>query len=260
MPIIAVISDIHVGHPAAVWPESFITDKGNEIVPNAPQEVLLQYWKDFWNQPDVKSADYIVNMEESVEGYNRKEHGHDIMVTDLNQQVRAFRELIEPYLCGRQYIGMEGSKYHGSDDMGIGKIVCQEVGGEYMGQIANWQVGDTGKVIHMTHKSSGAMLYKATALDRNSLYMSAAKSKVGIDPDVMLYGHHHQYFRVDTSTRINIMCPCWKFWHPIKSGEKYSMTQPSIGGLAIKIMNSGRIYVDPYLYKIEHVYDALVRM
>ena len=63
MPIIAVISDIHVGHPAAVWPESFITDKGNEIVPNAPQEVLLQYWKDFWNQPDVKSADYIVNME-----------------------------------------------------------------------------------------------------------------------------------------------------------------------------------------------------
>ena len=260
MPIIAVISDIHVGHPAAIWPECYVTDKGNEIRPNKAQEVVLQYWHDFWSKPDVNSAEYIVNLAESIEGYNKKEHGHDIMITDLNQQISAFCQLIEPHLRDRQYIGIEGSKYHGSEDTPIEKGVCERVGGSYFGMLANWEVADTGKVIHMTHKSSGAMQYKATALDRNSLYMSAAKSKVKIDPDVMLYGHHHQYFRVDTSTRINIMAPCWKFWHPIKSGEKYSMTQPSIGGLVIKITNEKRIYVDPYLYPLEHIYDALVKM
>lgn len=260
MPIIAVISDIHVGHPAAVWPKGYVTENGNEVKPNPAQEVLLQYWEDFWNQPDVKSADYIVNMEESIEGYNFKEHGHDILVTDLDKQIEAFRMLIDPYLQGRTYLGMEGSKYHGSQDTSVGKAVCQAVMGNYMGMLANWQVGDTGKIIHMTHKSSGAMLYKSTALDRNSLYMSAAKSKTKVDPDVMLYGHHHQYFRVDTATRINIMSPCWKFWHHIKTGEKYAMTQPSIGGLVIKITDQKRIYVDPYLYPLEHLEDAVKRM
>jgi len=258
MPIIVVISDIHTGHPAAVWPKSFTTDKDNVILPNKAQKVLLQYWEDFWGQQDAKDAEYILNLEESVEGYSKKEHGRDIMVTDIHQQIQAFYELLFPYTQGKIYIGIEGSQYHGSEDMLVGKVVCEKFGGNYQGILVNWKVGDTGKIIHATHKSSGAMLYKATALDRNSLYMSAAKSKVGFDPDVMIYGHHHQYFRVDTMTRINVMAPTWKVWHPIKSGEKYAMTQPSIGGLIIKI--GKRIEVEPYLYPLLHVYDALVKM
>ena len=259
MPIIAVISDIHVGHPAAIWPKSFKTTKGNVILPNRPQKVLLEYWKDFWGQQDAKDAEYVVNLECSIEGYSKKEHGMDIMITDLGQQIKAFKKLLDPYIEGKTYIGMEGSKYHGSEDMLVGEAVCKEFEGNYWGQLTNWEVGDTGKIIHMTHKSSGAMLYKSTALDRNSLYMSAIKSKVKMDPDMMLYGHHHQYFRVDTATRINVMAPCWKFWHPIKDGSKYTMSQPSIGGLILKV-DKKRIQVDRYLYPLEHVYDALMRM
>lgn len=258
MSIVVAIADVHTGHPAAVWPESYETPTGNIILPNQAQKVMLQYWEDFWGQQDARDAEYVLNLECSIEGYNKKEHGMSIMISELDQQIQAFKQLVSPHIKGKTYIGMEGSKYHGSEDTLVGKAVCDAVGGNYMGQVVNWQVGDTGKIIHATHKSSGAMLYKATALDRNSLYMSAAKSKIKMDPDIMIYGHHHQYFRVDTATRINIMCPCFKFWHPIKDGSKYSMTQPSIGGLIIKI--GKRIQVDVYLYPLEHVYDALTRM
>jgi hypothetical protein len=250
MPNIIVISDIHVGHPAAVWPKQYKTAQDNIILPNKAQKVMLDYWNDFFGQPDAKSAEYILNLDESVEGYNKKEHGRDIMTTNLNEQIGAFNQLLEPHIKGRKYICVDGSRYHGSEDTSIAEIICKGFNGEYFGALANWEVKGTGKIIHATHKASGAMLYKATALDRRSLYMSA---------DVMLSGHIHQYFRVDTMTRINITAPCWKWWHPIKTAESYPFSQPSVGGLIIKVSKKF-CEVDKYLYPLEHVYDALVKM
>ena len=259
MSMIIVISDIHAGHPAAIWPKQFKTEKGIAILPNKPQEVLLEYWKDFFTQSDAKSAEYLLNLDESIEGYNKKEHGHDIMISDLNEQIKAFNQLLTPYMAGKKYVCVDGSRYHGSEDTSVAQVICKGFKGTYFGAMANWEVKGTGRIIHATHKASGAMLYKATALDRRSLYMSAAKSKVGMDPDIMISGHIHQYFRVDTMTRINVTCPCWKFWHPIKTAETYPFSQPSIGGVIIKVSKKF-VEVDKYLYPLEHVYDALVKM
>jgi hypothetical protein len=259
MPIITVISDIHVAHPAAVWPKSFKTAKGVTILPSPAQKVMLEYWDDFFSQPDVKDSEYLLNLDESIEGYNKKEHGKDIMTSNLNEQVDAFVQLLSPKIKGKQYVCVDGSGYHGSEDTSVAEHICGKLKGEYFGQLVNWEVKGTGRIVHATHKASGAMLYKATALDRRSLYMSAAKSKVGMDPDIMISGHIHQYFRVDTMTRINVTCPCWKFWHPIKTAESYPFSQPSVGGVTLKVSKKF-CEVDKYLYPLEHVYDVLVKM
>ncbi len=60
------IADIHIGHPAAPWPDNYQTSEGNHIKPNAAQEILGNYWVDFWNQPEVKDAEYLFNLEESI--------------------------------------------------------------------------------------------------------------------------------------------------------------------------------------------------
>jgi len=259
MPIIAVISDIHVGHPAAVWPKSFKTAHDNIILPSKAQLVMLEYWNDFFSLPDAKAADYILNLDESIEGYNKKEHGRDIMTTNLNEQINAFNQLLLPHISGKKYVCVDGSGYHGSEDTSVAEAICKGFKGEYFGQMVNWEVKGTNRIIHATHKASGAMLYKATALDRRSLYMSAAKSKIGIDPDIMISGHIHQYFRVDTMTRINISCPCWKFWAPIKTAESYPFSQPSVGGVILKVSKKF-VEADRCLYPLEHIYDALVKM
>lgn len=126
MPEIVAISDIHVGHPAAIWPKSFTTTQGNIIMPNKAQQVMLDYWKDFFSQPAVKGAEYVLNLDESIEGYNRKEHGKDIMISVLGEQERAFVELLKPHINGKKYVCVDGSGYHGSEDTSVAERICRE--------------------------------------------------------------------------------------------------------------------------------------
>ena len=262
MPIIACIADIHVGHRAAMWPENYVDSEGKQIKPSKPQQLLNQYWEDYWTCSEAKEAEYVINLAESIEGNNKKEFGRGLVETDMDLQVDAFVFAIRKHIQGKRYIGITGSGYHGSLDSkvesGIAeKLKIEKIEAECFGDIANLKF-KTGHVIWATHKGGDAMLYRSTMLDRNSLYFSAIKSKMQQDPDVLLYGHHHKYFRVDTESRINIMAPTWKFWHPIKGAAKFAYTQPTIGGLFFKLPdNHGSIEVVRKFYKLEHLYSAL---
>jgi calcineurin-like phosphoesterase family protein len=259
MPIAAFISDLHGGHPGAIWPDNFQTVKGNPILPNKYQYRLLEHWEDFWSDPDVKDAEYIVEMEESIEGYNRKRHGMDIMISDLNEQLRAMAFLLIPKISGRTVLVAKGNDYHGSQDTNVAETFARMIGGHYFGDMMYWNPKGTDKTIMLTHAPGDPMIYKSTILDRNSLFLSAIKTKLSKDPDAVIYGHLHQYFRFDTPSRINAICPCWKFWHPIKSAAKFPYTQPTIGGLIMKIPSyKGKIELRLKDYPLEHIYDAVI--
>ena len=252
MSIIAIVADVQVGHQAALWPDGY---KNHSLTP--AQKVLMSYWKDYWTSKDVKNAEYVINLAESIEGNNRKEAGRSLVDVNLNHQKDAFVELLRPYVKGKKYFGLEGSAYHTSLDYNVEEQIAKDLGGEFLGAIANLKF-KTGHVIWATHKGGDAMLYRSTMLDRNSLYFSAIKTKLGEDPDLILYGHHHKSFRVDTETRINIIAPSWKFWHPIKGAAKFAYTQPTIGGLIFKLpKNKGQIEVIKKFYPLEHIYSAL---
>ena len=259
MPIAAVISDVHCGHPGAVWPDNFQDQNGNTILPNKYQKVMLEYWKDFWTE--AQDADYKICLAEVIEGYTRKEHGQGLMTADLNTQLLACKALLDPYMHGAIFMNVSGSKYHGSEDTSVDEAFCKMMGGHYWNSMAMWNPKGTDKTIFFTHVPGNPMIYKSTILDRNSLFMSAIKTKLTKDPDMMLYGHLHQYFRFDTPTRINVMAPCWKFWHPIKNAAKFPYTQPTIGGLILKIPEyKGRIEVILKHYPLQHIADALVEI
>lgn len=263
MPIIAVISDIHVGHKAAMWPDNYTDIDGKHIEPSRAQKVLNQYWDDYWTCPEAKDAEYVLNLAESLEGNNRKEYGHGLVEGDLDLQADAFVYCIKDRIKGKKYIGLTGSGYHGSLDSqvesGIAtRLRAEGIDAECLGDIANLKFKKTGHIIWATHKGGDAMLYRSTMLDRNSLYFSAIKSKLQEDPDMLLYGHHHKFFRVDTESRINIMAPTWKFWHPIKGAAKFAYTQPTVGGMFFKLPeNHERITVILKKYPLEHLYSAL---
>ena len=265
MPIVACIADVHIGHRAAMWPDNYTDIEGKKVQPSKPQQLLNQYWHDYWTCEDARNAEYVINLAESIEGSNRKEYSRGLTEPDMDLQSLAFVYAIEKYIQGKRYIGLTGSGYHGSLDTtvesGIATLLKDKgIKAECFGDIANLKF-KTGHVIWATHKGGDAMLYRSTMLDRNSLYFSAIKSKLQEDPDVMLYGHHHKYFRVDTESRINVMAPTWKFWHPIKGAAKFAYTQPTIGGLFLKLPpNKGEIQVVKKKYPLEHLYSALKRV
>lgn len=256
MPEIAAMGDIHVGHPAAVWPDSYVTKRDIIIKASPTQQVMLGYWNDFWKN-HAKNADYVINLAESIEGYNRKENARDLVTANLDEQCGAFVQLIKPYIKGRKYLSVSGSQYHGSRDMDVEAYIAGILGGQFLGTIANLELKGTGKLIQVSHKAGSAMLYKVTMLARKSLYMSAIKNKLKFDPDLMMWAHDHQYFMMGTPTRTLVMLPSWKFWHPIKDASKYEYTQPTIGGVIIKIPKKGAIQVEPWTYPLEHIYDAV---
>jgi hypothetical protein len=263
MPItVACIADIHVGHRAALWPENYTDIEGKEIKPSKSQILLNQYWDDYWTCEDAKNSEFVLNLAESIEGNNKKEYGRGLVEPDMDLQADAFVFAIKKHIQGKRYIGLTGSGYHGSLDSSVEsgiakKLIENGIKAECLGDIANLKF-KTGHVIWATHKGGDAMLYRSTMLDRNSLYFSAIKSKLQEDPDVLLYGHHHKYFRVDTESRINIMAPTFKFWHPIKGASKFMYTQPTIGGLFFRLPdNHGEIQVIKKRYPLEHLYSAL---
>ncbi len=258
----AIVADVQVGHEAALWPENFQINKKTPIlIPTNPQKILLEYWKDFWTHRETKEADIVLNMAESIEGNNRKEYGRSLVDSDLGHQEAAFINLLKPYICGRKYIGLDGSAYHTSLDYNVEENIAKKLGGSekaFAGAILNAKLKKTGHFVFATHKGGNAMLYRSTMLDRNSLYFSAIKTKLGEDPDIILYAHHHKCFRVDTESRINIIAPSWKFYHPIKGADRFAYQQPTIGGLIIKFpKNRGQIEIVKKFYPLVHIYSAL---
>jgi len=253
MTIVAVVADVQVGHEAALWPDGFLNHINHKW-----QKVLMQYWEDCWSCEDARNAEFVINLAESIEGNNRKDAGRHLVDVNLNHQKDAFVDLIKDYAKDRKYIGVDGSAYHNGLDYNVEEEIAKDVGGEFYGSIANLKFKKTGHVIFATHKAGDAFIYKAQMLDRSSLYFSAIKSKLEEDPDMLLYGHHHQYFRTDTVSRINVIAPTWKFWHPIKGAAKFPQTQPTIGSIFLKLPdNRGQIEIVKKTYKLEHIYSAI---
>lgn len=257
MCIIAVVADVQVGHEAALWPPAFEFGKGQTVLLAPHQKTLLQYWHDYWTCEDVRNAEYVINLAESIEGKNKKEYGRSLITPNIDVQCDAFVDLIKKHVHGKKYFGLEGSGYHTSEDTDAEAHIASLLGGNFKGSIANLKF-KTGHVIFCTHKAGNAMLYRSTMLDRNSLYFSAIKSRIHDDPDILLYGHHHKHFRVDTETRISLIAPTWKLWHPIKGADKFAYTQPTIGGIIIKLPdNRGQAEIIKKFYPLEHLYSAL---
>jgi len=102
MSIIAIVADAQVGHQAALWPDGY---KNHSLTP--AQKVLMSYWKDYWTSKDVKNAEYVINLAESIEGNNRKEAGRSLVDVNLNHQKDAFVELLKPYIRARNTLDLK---------------------------------------------------------------------------------------------------------------------------------------------------------
>jgi predicted phosphodiesterase len=261
--IIAIVSDVQVGHEAALWPENFPINKGMTYNLAPHQKILLEYWKDYWTSREVKQAEVVIDLGEEIEGKNKKGYGRSLVTANIDVQGNAYVQLIKNYIRGKKFFNLRASNYHDSDDTDIELNIVNQLKGlnidaTYCEYIFNAKIKETGHVLWATHKGGDNMIYKSTMLDRNSLYFSAIKSKLHEDPDIILYGHTHQHFRVDTATRINLIAPTWKFWHPIKDASRFPYTQPTIGGIVLKFpKNRGQIEVIKKFYPLEHIYSAI---
>jgi hypothetical protein len=259
---IIIISDCHVGHRAAPWPAEFeVPETGHKLCASPEQLLLLEYIDDFFGQPEAQDAEMVINLAESIEGASPKDQGRDLMTPELDYQIDAWIDVFGSRIGNRKYYAVHGSGYHDSENLYTEDIIARRMGGEFCGQIANLKV--KGKILNIAHDPGNAMIYKTTMLDRQSLFADAIEGpfphdKLPFHVDAILRAHVHQYYMIDNESRCACTFPTWTFWHPIRKygAKNYFKTQPSIGGVVIEV--GSRVWIKPFLYPIQPIYDRLI--
>lgn len=257
--VLAFISDMHIGSRYALFPTGMETPQGNKLKLNWGQKKLLGYWHSFWNWCDHWKVDTIIDCGDNTHGTNHKEGGANLMDVNLSLQKEAYIKLVEPHLGGRDFFTLTGSKYHESIDSNVQFDLAKRLKGKYLGAIANLHLKGTRRVINVAHGVGGAMIYRATVMDREGLFQLASMACDRIPKiDVIVRGHLHNFIHLHLPHQHIIQLPCWVAYEPNKIMLKsYGKMQPDIGGCVLFVDDEDRITVHHYLYPSPRIDDFI---
>jgi len=264
---IAVVSDTHFGSVYAVWPDDDVwsEDGGNLTLRRNPGQMeLARSWNLFIETCDKFKVDTVIHLGDACQGCNIKEGGKNTITPDMNEQVRGAVTAMAPLVAERVYHQVSGTLYHKSRDVKIHRMIVKDLipyakEAHFHNMIANLALKKTKKTINIAHESTSAMIYPATVLDRERLFMKLAEARGQIPHiDCFIRGHLHFYFHLDYEDMHVLQCPGWMVWFPLKDKVRlYGKVQPDIGGLIILIDKQNRMIPFHFLYPCPHILDAV---
>ena len=257
--MVAFVSDLHVGSKYAVFPLGVQDENGVDLSAsmNKGQNQLLKYWSDFLHRCDKLKVDTVVLVGDAVQGLNPKEKGYGLMFPDMDLQMDAVVELLAPLVKDRNFHVLSGTLYHGSRDVRVHKFIAKELGGQFDGNLKNYNLKGTNRRLNVAHHSSSATVYPMTPADREMLFYlhNVALGKVDWC-DVFIRAHKHSFFHVHKNKIHWVQLPCWQCFVPYEGAVRsYSRFQPDIGGVVLLVDERDRIRVFHYLYPSVHISD-----
>ena len=253
---IALIGDTHIGSPFGLMCEEWKLDTGNVIFHNEIQEKILDYWFDFWwegehfNGP-AADVDTVVHCAEIIEGSNWKEYGTGLVTPNLRTQENIAVHILEPVVRGRTFLAVQGTDYHDGRDYKIEEAVVGRLGGHWFGRVGYWKFKGTDLGAFCAHSFGSPMLYKATAMERHSLYTDAleALGQFHEHIDLVMGAHWHRYRRLEVENREIVIAPGWKSYHPWHKDQGRAVFWPvNIGGVIIELGKKEIHSIKKYIY------------
>ena len=255
---IAFVGDLHVGSRFAVAPAGYRTREGNAIHISEGQMTLLQHFRDFCQRCDELEVDTVFLMGDLVDGHNPKGYGRNLVTADLNDQIGMAVMLLRDLCKGRKVYGIEGSGYHAlSGNMSADQMVVQLLGGEWKGMVSVCQFEPSQLTFFITHGTGGGTIYRATAMDRENLFINASVGIGKISPvQVIVKAHKHYHLYMEQNGQHMLQIPCWSAWVPNKIYLRlYGRMQPDIGGCVLQITDDDRIVHHVFLYELPRIAD-----
>ena len=262
---LALISDTHVGSMFGLFPEEYELkhaedDAANIIRANAGQLAILKHWKYFMGEVcDENGVDTVIHLGDAVEGENPKGKGAGLILNRLDNQKEAFRQLIRPYIKGRQFFIVSGSHYHESESVDVHQAIANELKNgdrlhsRYAGVIRNLivDVNGTEKTLNIGH-AMGCAENAATTISNEGLSLALAEA-VASYPRVHIVarGHIHRYMHTDNGYTHGVVVPSWKAFDPFFKGNllRSGLKQGVIGGVLLLFDKEGRVTVEHYIMR-----------
>lgn len=247
---IAFISDLHYGSRYAVFPPSMTMQK-QLFIPSPAQCQLNEYLEDFNARCTEMKVDTIVINGDTLHGQNYKQRGAGLITPDLDEQINIAVVGLQGIVKGRKLLMFPGSEYHKSTQgHNPEKDVCDRLGGQWMGMVANVQFAPSKRVFNIHHGQSSAFIYREMLMGREGLFTKWAESLGKIPKiDVIVRGHWHNFVYIHENQLHMIQLPCWAGFEPSRVTLKlYAKMQPDIGGVIVSLDEKDRIRVWHYLY------------
>ncbi len=236
-----VISDLHVGSEAGLWPGEHAIEGGGIYSANKYQQWLHACWRDFI--ANIKGKPIGVINGDIIQGTDRRDGG---LITSLpNIQASAAKELLRPFFkkCSKVYI-IRGTEWHeGKSSQDIEQLAeaLGAVPNPSTGQYSWWelylQMGD--QVVHFAHHvgCSSVPWYEATVPLRDTLLqLSELWRFYGAGAPNMrmaVRSHRHRFIHVDAPPDIQVVVtPAWQLKTAFAHKKATSML-PEIGYVTI---------------------------
>lgn len=265
---VALISDMHVGGEYSLWPDEPIrTISGLNYTEarSKGQLEIAESWHSFVETCSKFNVDTVVNLADTTAGVNPKESGRLMLTPDLELQKDAAVQLLEPLVEGRSYHAISGSKYHESIDTQVHRDIAHRLKtvaekSQFHGVIANLKLKGTNKIMNVAHKATGALIYPATVLDRERIFVKMAEARDQLPHiNYLVRGHLHHFFHLDYPDMHIIQLPCWQAWLPIGDRVRlYGRMQPDIGGVILLIDKQNRTIILHFLYPVPKLADMII--
>lgn len=256
---ILFIGDTHVGSTSGLWPQNFELTDGTIVKENKLQKELYKFWKILLDE--TKQCDTVVLLGDIVHGLNAHERGRNVMVSNLNEQMRAAIELLKPICKGKELLAITGTPYHDGIDFNVDQAIVESLGGIFGKVICDIKLKGTKTTINIVHGKGGATMYSGTKMSQevNFTLMSEALAKTP-HADILVRAHFHLFRQYNQDGKLVIWNPAFEGPRrdTYSSGNHYRF-QPDIGATELIIDND--VYtVIPHLFKLKSVLQNVVEL
>ena len=246
---IAVISDTHIGAERGLFLPEWKDEEGHEYKASKFQSKLWEHWLYFLKKCDEFGVDTVIHLGDLIQGYNKKECGERLLISDMNKQIEVAVEIMKIIKKNRKFFIVSGSPYHEAN-IKIHKILADRIDGVYCGFITNLEVKECKRTINIAHSLGNPSVYLSTAVDREILFTKFAEGleKITGKIDLLLRGHLHHFLEIHQIRCRGILVPCWQGFEGYNLTTKlFSRKIPDVGGIILVFDKDNKIYTIPYL-------------
>jgi len=246
---IAFVADLHCGSHYGPWPESWLPSERG-IASRYARECFESFCA--WLP---KKIDWLFLAGDLIDGKARKSKSTGLWSAKLGDQADGAIEILAPLVKRADKVfRCDGTPYHEDFEGALDKLDI-ELGVTKSQQIMDLELLDGLYLNVAHHPSSGGVLYKGTASDKESVWSGVASNDgTVLDPTWIVRAHKHSFFYQAGRRKRVCNLPCFKLQDPYAAKQNYWRYQPDIGGV-LMIRDTGP-RADASGYKIvERLFD-----
>jgi hypothetical protein len=254
---ILFLGDVHVGSSYAVFPEYYQNpETGVEVSANKVQKQLLRFWYKLAEKHASKDSppDYLILMGDLIDGPQRRENYHTLVLPNIEEQITVFLSLLEAWYA-KNIIVVRGTPYH----VTIEGLHCEEYIARHLPNVkhlSRWSSERASQVdvrlhfkeskvkLHAKHHIGVSQIphYQFTPLARDvwKLFVEDVNFHMNKGWNLVVRAHAHYYRLLQIGLRARaFITPCWQL--PTEYAKNRGHDTASIGMVGVELEKDGQM-------------------